>query len=264
MKNLILYIILSLFVSLSYADKLTGFKKKVVTKKDKSSEKASSKKESPASSLSSGISSSLTEVIFKAAGYVLITGGANSLEHARNSYSIDQKSTQKANDGYRLDGSPMLPFVRFDASLGELEKSIKNIQARGELGWGPIALEGRILQFQEDEIKDRLRLMSWHGIYRMTFSKYLEVGLGFGTTMYDAEQWLRGFSIMAPIKLYLGDTFGIQYRSGHAFIGAYGITEQNLSGIISARGVSIAGGYKWLSSGLSELEGPFIEASFHY
>ena len=106
--------------------------------------------------------------------------------------------------------------------------------------------------------------MSWHGIYRMTFSKYLEVGLGFGTTMYDAEQWLRGFSIMAPIKLYLGDTFGIQYRSGHAFIGAYGITEQNLSGIISARGVSIAGGYKWLSSGLSELEGPFIEASFHY
>jgi|GEM_PF-1395706 len=164
----------------------------------------------------------------------------------------------------RQPGEPALPLVRFDLSYQDVESDVYAVDGRLELGYGPFGLEYRQTRYEESSPDTDLDLIQIHGLYRMTFSKHVELDLGFGAMILDGEDRSSGFSFSCPLRVRFTDMWGVEGKAGWAIIHDNTVSDYDLDVLFTLGYASIHAGYRWVDSGNADLNGPYAGLSLHY
>jgi hypothetical protein len=163
----------------------------------------------------------------------------------------------------RLTGEPVIPFFRMDAYYQNVESDVTAVDVSGELGYGPFAFQYRQTHYTQKRPDNDLDLSQILGVYRMSFSQYLEVDLGFGSMTLDGVGRNSGFEFTVPVVVQPSPYVGARFRPAWGYLGDT-VKDMTLVATGSVRFVSLQMGYRWVSAGGVSLNGPVIGAAFHF
>lgn len=248
--NKIVYIFLFflLFVNSLYAGKLNDFEKEATKDTPEPATRSSS---TDSDEGDDSFSEFLIGVIF----YTFAYGGISSWERMKLNSSVIET---------RILGEPGLPILRFDTSYQDVESDVYAIDNRLEVGYGPFGCDYRITKYHESTPKTNLDITSVHGIYRMSFTRFVEVGLGLGNMTLEGINKHSGFSVLIPLHIQFSDIWSFQFRSSWSALRNNDVSDYDF-GIMYTRGFgSIRVGYRSVSSGNEQLKGPHIGFSAHF
>jgi hypothetical protein len=208
----------------------------------------------------------LGSAVFQATAYVVVYGGAVSWYRVHGA-GVDGGTLPGDPDVHiqcaaRRAGERMLPFVALSAGYQNVKSDVNAARTRLESGYGPAALSVDWTHYKEDDPVAELDLLQVYGLYRMSFTQYVELDLGAGTMNLSGDGGQFGGSMTTPVKVQFIPALGMTFRP------AWGWLENTVSdyGLVlsaSLRYVSIEGGYRWLRSGNASLDGPVVDVSFH-
>jgi hypothetical protein len=157
-------------------------------------------------------------------------------------------------------GEPVIPFTRMDIHLQHIASNLFAVDSRAEFGYGPFGLQVRHTDYKEKDPSDHLNITQASLLYRMSFSKYVEVDVGLGQSFIAGEGRHSGFLATFPIQIQTGHPLGFQFRP--AFY--QGIEDYDMGLLFTQKSSSYLVGYRRVVAGESRLSGPYIGAAFHY
>ena len=194
--------------------------------------------------------------------FMFIYGGASSISRMRPPAA--DAETEAEGPPLKNRGEPVIPYVRLDAFYQDTETTVQAIDGRIEVGWGPIGLQYRHTRYDEDRPDDTLDVSQWHVLYRMSFSQYFEVDMGFGSLTLSGNQKHSAFSFTLPLQIRTPWGVGAEFRPSWSTINDNSVDDYTLSAGYGIRFVSASLGYRWFKAGGASLSGPFIGASFYF
>ncbi len=203
-------------------------------------------------------SSFLGELFFDLIFLPLEYGGISSL--LRVNSKLIEESSDIGKIENRAPGEPVIPFTRMDLHLQHIASNLFAVDSRAEFGYGPVGLTVRHTAYRESDPKDTLSVTQAAFLYRMSFSKYVEVDIGIGQGFISGEGRHVGLLATFPIQVQTGRPLGFQFRP--AFY--QGVEDYDLGLLFTRPFSSYQAGYRWVEAGESRLNGPYIGASFHY
>lgn len=166
--------------------------------------------------------------------------------------------------GLREAGEATIPFVGLNFNYQNIESDVEALDVNIESGYGPLGVHYRFTRFQEEDPNTDLDFSWLHGVLRLSYSRYVEVGLGFGAIFLDGTSSESGGSFMLPIRIEPSRYFGFDYRPTWGWINGNTISDHDLALRVGIRYVSIRAGYRWTKVGRSTLEGPIIGLLLSY
>lgn len=188
--------------------------------------------------------------LFKA---VIGGGGAASLERAVG-----------AGLEPRAKGEAAIPFVRTDATFQDVRSDVTALDLRAEAGYGPLALEARKTRYTEKTPRDHMTLSRVHLLYRMSFSRHVEVGMGAGVLTLEGNERHSGVSFTLPVQVHALGPFGIHYRPVWGGIAGAPMDDYTLGASYGGPYFSLSAGYRWVNAGEESLDGPCAGLSLHF
>jgi hypothetical protein len=163
-----------------------------------------------------------------------------------------------------MTGEPVIPFFRLDAFYQDVESDVRAVDVSGELGYGPLAFQYRHTHYTQDRPDNDLDLGQALGLYRMSFSQYVEVDLGFGAMTLDGVNRRSGFEFTVPLTIQPSPYVGARFHPAWGYLSHNTIKDFTLLLTGSLRFASLEAGYRWVSVGGVSLDGPVIGAAFHF
>jgi hypothetical protein len=165
----------------------------------------------------------------------------------------------EAHWGKRRKGEPTIPFVALNVSYQSVESDVDAYDVRAEGGFGPFGAQYRFTRFKESDPETELDLSWLHGMLRMSYTRYVEVGVGFGGILLDgAGRRESGGSFALPVRIEPLAYVGLDYRPIWGWINGNTVSDHDLTLRVGVPYVSIRGGYRWTKAGASTLEGPIV------
>lgn len=161
----------------------------------------------------------------------------------------------------RPAGVATIPFIRVDPAYQLVESDVDAWDIRGELGFGPFAVQARETHYDEDEPSDDLDLVQAHALLRMEFMDELEVDLGLGGLVISGNETASGISGTAPVLIHPWEFLGLEFRPAWAGVNDNVVQDYDLSLLAGWRFVSVRAGYRWTKSGGESLNGPIFGAA---
>ncbi len=192
-----------------------------------------------------------------------IYGGASSINRMRPPDAVDAESPIEGLP-VKNKGEPVIPYLRLDAFYQDTSSSVQAIDGRIEVGWGPIGLQYRHTRYDEDRPDDSMDVSQWHVLYRMSFSQFVEVDMGFGSMTLKGNREYSAFSFTLPVQVRTPWGIGVEYRPAWSTINGNSVRDHTLSAGYGLRFVSASIGYRWFNVGDASLQGPFIGASLYF
>jgi hypothetical protein len=164
----------------------------------------------------------------------------------------------------RITGEPGIPFFRLDAFYQDVESDIQAADVSGEIGYGPFAFQYRHTHYTQDRPDNDLDLSQILGLYRMSFTEYVEVDLGFGSMTLDGENRHSGFEFSVPVTIQPSPYLGGRFRPAWGYMTPNTVKDFTLVLTGSLRFASLQAGYRWVSAGGVSLNGPVVGIAFHF
>lgn len=164
----------------------------------------------------------------------------------------------------RQPGEPVVPFFRADFSYMAVDGDVEAVDGRVEAGYGPLGFQYRITHFTEDDPSDELDLISWHGLYRMSFAPYLTADFGLGQTTLRGNQSRSGFSMTVPFRIQLATPVSLWARPNWWWFNNNSRKDYEVGVGGHLRYASLLAGYRWVKAGRSTLRGPVVKAAAHF
>ncbi|UCH83886.1 MAG: hypothetical protein JSW50_15840 [Candidatus Latescibacterota bacterium] len=162
----------------------------------------------------------------------------------------------------RLPGETVLPFINFEIGYQDVEPNVEAVDARVELGYGPLAIQFRETHYEERNPFDRLDIIQWHVLYRMWYPRFFEIDIGLGSTIIHGDNTDSGFSLTLPIRVQPLWWACMQFRPSVSSINGNPINQLDVGISIGPRHMNIRAGYRWVTSGRVSLNGPFFGVAF--
>ena len=114
--------------------------------------------------------------------------------------------------GERQTGDPGIPFVALTTSYQNLESDVQAFDINVVGGFGPLGARYRFTRFQEKDPYTELDLSWVHGVLRMSYTRYLEVGFGLGAIFLKGASSRSGGSFTLPILVGPFQYFTFDYQ----------------------------------------------------
>jgi hypothetical protein len=200
-------------------------------------------------------------VFGKIALYAVVGGGVGSWYRVTGS-PVDDDLERYWGD--RQTGDTGLPFIALGFGYQNVKSDVQAYDTIVEGGYGPVAVRYRFTRFTEDDPDVELDLSWVHGVTRLSYTRYVEVGLGFGAIMLDGSSSESGSSFVLPIRIEPHKNIGLDYQSSWGWINDNTIGDHDLSLRVGVRYVSFRAGYRWTKTGNSTLEGPIFALTASY
>ncbi|MBN1671636.1 MAG: hypothetical protein JXR37_11410 [Kiritimatiellae bacterium] len=164
----------------------------------------------------------------------------------------------------RAPGEALIPFVRMDVNYHPIGRDLTAWDYRGEAGWGPIAFSARLTQYDEEAPHDELDMLQLYGLYRMSFGRYVEVDLGFGTLALHGNGHRDGFAFTMPVLVHPWDWLGVECRPVWCTIDQNRIHDNDLAVLVGGPYASLRLGYRWVYTRDTSLDGPHVGVSLRW
>ncbi|MGA1844688.1 MAG: hypothetical protein ACMUIS_09010 [bacterium] len=190
------------------------------------------------------------------------TAGTNTMAQIQTT-SMDT-DTPKAPPPIYSTGEPLITMLRLDMSYQHVESDVEAIDARFELGKGPLAVQYRHTSYREKEPDDTLHITQFHVLYRMSFIRNEGIDVGVGVMSIEGDEKNSGFSVTTPLHWHSSKGWGMEFRPGWAEINDNTIEDYTLVFFLSKRYVMLQAGYRWLSANTVSLNGPCAGLSILY
>lgn len=158
----------------------------------------------------------------------------------------------------RRAGEATIPFARADLGYQLVESDVGAWDLRGEVGFGPFAVQVRETHYDEDQPRDELDLVQAHALLRMTVTERMEIDFGLGAHVLDRGDTASGVSGTVPVLIHPWNFLGFEFRPAWAGAGGDVIEDYDLSVLAGWRFVSARVGYRWTQAGGSSLNGPIF------
>ena len=246
---------------LLYAGKLDNFENEATKKEDTAKEdsEVSPSKRSQDNTMNR-ISSRMSEcdscigcafeLIFQLAFEALYQGGQ---------YSWDQRLYNGS-----IIGTPILPTISLDTDYQHVDSDLYSINNRVEIGFGPFGFQYKELRYFEKEPKDQLKIYQFNYLHRMSDGKFIRVDLGLGSLTLEGNEKNTGFSLLAPIYVFLPKRWSLFLRPNWGWIHTNTLQDYKLGFLFSQDYYSFQAGYRFVKSGEETLNGPFCGFNLHY
>lgn len=160
-------------------------------------------------------------------------------------------------------GSALLPFVRFDVASQYID-DIDVLDYRAEIGYGPFALQYNSTEYEEEASgngkSDSMTINRYHGVYRMSLTPNIEVGVGLGLLLIDDDDIESDISFYIPVLMHVSDHVNCEFRYGYT----ESIEDIDLALAYSPGFISLKLGYRMLMVSKSDLGGPYAGVALHF
>jgi hypothetical protein len=166
--------------------------------------------------------------------------------------------------GRRQTGALALPFASLNLSYQSIESDVEARDARVEGGFGPFAVHYRFTRFNEEVPETQLDLSWLHGVLRLSYFRYVEIGLGFGWIAMKGADSDTGGSFTLPVGVDPSKFFGFDFRPTWGGINGHTVSDYDLALRVGIRYVAVRGGYRWTTTGGSTLKGPIVGLMVSY
>ncbi len=265
-KKLVLVVLLICYASTTMAGELDQFEAEATKPaEDSTSRKPTSKQDKQLDDDNNGerdtsddISDVIVEMIAEFAFYGVVYGGVSSWERVQPSGQANETQTP------RQFGDPAIPFARIDVNYQSVSSDIDAQDSRVELGFGPLGVQYRKTEYDEDNPDDSLTIEQWHGLYRMSLGDYLEIDLGYGRFTLEGNATSRGSSFTLPVLFRPTENIGIEWRPTWSSINGSDISDHDLGIHFRYQIAALRVGYRWLEAGEADLDGPYIGLAMHF
>lgn len=164
----------------------------------------------------------------------------------------------------REAGETLIPYFRFDYHYQILESNIYASDYRVVAGYGPLAFMARNTYLREKSPPDKLKIEQAYGVLRMSFTKYVEVGLGFGDYTLAGNNKNSGGSTIIPIAIRFNKNVTLEFLPAWADINDNRINDYDLGILLGSDYWSAKIGYRRIETPNDYLQGPYLGVSFYY
>ena len=161
----------------------------------------------------------------------------------------------------RVPGDVQIPIVCLGLRYQYVESDVSALDGRAEVGYGPLGLAVRYTHYAEESPADELGIVQWHGLYRMSFTEYVEVDIGFGQMTLHGDKRSAGSSVTVPVRIGFDIPVALVFRPTWSWIGDNEITDYDVGLLYLWPYASVSLGYRWLECGDSALSGAFVGVS---
>jgi hypothetical protein len=161
----------------------------------------------------------------------------------------------------REPGDLQIPLVSLDVRYQDVESDVSALDGRAEVGYGPLGLAFRYTHYTEEKPADELDIYQWHGLYRMSFTEWAEVDIGYGAMTLSGDATRSGGSLTAPLRVAFGDPAAVAFRPTWSWIGDRALPDYDVGLLWSWRYASMCLGYRWFECGEARLSGAFVGLS---
>ena len=94
-----------------------------------------------------------------------------------------------------------IPVVCLELRYQHVESDVSALDGRAEIGYGPVGLAVRGTHYAEESPADELDIVQWHGLYRMSFTEYVGIDIGFGSMTLHGDKRSSGLSMTVPVRI---------------------------------------------------------------
>jgi len=252
-------------VSGAYAGQLSQFEASATRSRAQDADAPPSKRRCDESGRNrSCLGSVLDELVGSCIEVVFVPLMTEAVEETRDRISVGRKPDTDAEDGFRYIGDPDLPFFRADFHYQHVNSRVHGLDGRIEAGYGPWGFQVRHTNYEERSPDDSLGLTGIHGLFRVSWSEKLELGLGLGGVLLDGEGENGGFSATVPVNLYPHRRISLRFAPAFSHINGNQLRDYDLSVGFICRYFSLRSGYRWLTAGSETINGPYIGVNVHY
>ncbi len=164
----------------------------------------------------------------------------------------------------RIPGELQIPVVCLDLRYQYVESDVSALDGRAEVGYGPLGLAFRYTHYAEESPADELDIVQWHGLYRMSFTEYVEVDVGYGAMTLHGDARHSGSSLTAPVRITFDVPVALVFRPTWSWIGDNSISDYDVGLLYLWPYVSVSLGYRWFECDDSALSGAFVGVSGRY
>ena len=206
----------------------------------------------------------LDDLVGSCIGNVFLPLMTEAIEETTDRMAVNRKPETDAEDGFRYIGDPDLPFIRTDFQYQHVDSQLYGLDGRIEAGYGSWGLQFRHTHYEERKPDDSLGLTGIHGLFRVSWSEKLELGLGLGGILLDGDGEKGGFSATFPVNLYPHRRFSLRFAPAFSHINGNPLSDYDLSVGVVCQCFSLRSGYRWLTADSETINGPYIGVSIHY
>lgn len=158
-------------------------------------------------------------------------------------------------------GDQLLPIFKADLNYQNVEHDIRAIDAKIELGHGPLGIQFRRTHFSESEPRDKLIVTKYYGLLRFSGCCNFELDFGLGGLTLHGNETNTAFSLAIPFKIYPERWVGVCFLPSWSFLNRNVINDYDISVPFTIDYFSIQIGYRWVESLNESLNGPYIGGS---
>ncbi len=196
----------------------------------------------------------------RATYYTTVYGGIGSWTRMQGSSSGNWASEFPR----RSAGEPLIPVLSVGGQAQDAGGDVSASEVRAEVGYGPFGFEVRKIRYREHGPADALSITRAHFLYRMSFSRSVEIDVGTGYATLSGNRITTGLSLTTPVRVYPVSALGFELRPSWAWMGGDTITDCSLLAVARRSVVSVKAGYRWASAGNVDLDGPVIGAAINF
>lgn len=164
----------------------------------------------------------------------------------------------------REKGAPDLPLLRADVNYQHIDDRTKGLDGRVLIGYGPLGAQYRHTQYREEGAAAPLNFIQMHGILRMSWSKKVEFGMGYGNLVLDGQKRNNGFSMTYPLSIFPTKYLSLNFSPTWSWINQHAITDCDGSVAWTGKYCSVHAGYRRIKVKDQALSGPYVGISLHY
>jgi hypothetical protein len=178
---------------------------------------------------------------------------------------LDEEDPEAVRGNSRVDGDPDLPEFRLDLQGAGLDPSVRGSQMRFQFGFGPIALQPDWLELSErGPGLPKLDRFTIQGMIRASPTRKLEIDIGTGATVLGGDRTAVGWTISLPVSLAPARWCALRWTPVVSFLGGDVLSDEELSLWWTHRYLSAFAGWRWISAGNAQIDGPTVGISLSY
>jgi len=184
---------------------------------------------------------------------------------AHRAMVLDEEDPEAVRGNSRVDGDPDLPEFRLDLQGAGLDPSVRGSQVRFQFGFGPIALQPDWLDLSErGPGLPKLDRFTVQGLLRVSPSRKVEIDLGVGGTVLAGDHVDEGWTFSLPISYAPARWCALRWTPVVSFLGGDVLSDEELSLWWTHRYLSAFAGWRWISAGNAQIDGPTVGISLSY
>ena len=184
---------------------------------------------------------------------------------AHRAMVLDEEDPEAVRGNSRVDGDPDLPEFRLDLQGAGLDPSVRGSQMRFQFGFGPIALQPDWLELSErGPGLPKLDRFTIQGMIRASPTRKLEIDIGTGATVLGGDRTAVGWTISLPVSLAPARWCALRWTPVVSFLGGDVLSDEELSLWWTHRYLSAFAGWRWISAGNAQIDGPTVGISLSY